>query len=34
VYFGGVNAVRRHADGRLEASGDARRDGTGEVIDL
>jgi gamma-glutamyltranspeptidase/glutathione hydrolase len=34
VYFGGVNAVRRHADGRLEASGDARRDGTGAVIDL
>jgi len=34
VYFGGVNAVRRHSDGRLEAVGDARRDGSGLVIDL
>jgi gamma-glutamyltranspeptidase/glutathione hydrolase len=34
VYFGGVNAVRRHPDGRLEASGDRRRDGAGSVIDL
>ena len=34
VYFGGVNAVRRHHDGRLEAVGDARRDGSGLVIDL
>jgi gamma-glutamyltranspeptidase/glutathione hydrolase len=34
VYFGGVNAVRRHADGLLEAVGDARRDGAGLVIDL
>ena len=34
VYFGGVNAVRRHPDGRLEATGDSRRDGAGIVIDL
>ncbi|MFL6179299.1 MAG: gamma-glutamyltransferase [Actinomycetes bacterium] len=34
VYFGGVNAVRRHPDGRLEATGDTRRDGAGAVIDL
>ncbi len=34
MYFGGVNAVRRHPDGRLEAAGDARRDGAGAVIDL
>ncbi len=34
VYFGGVNAVRRHPDGRLEATGDSRRDGAGVVIDL
>ena len=34
VYFGGVNAVRRHPDGRLEATGDTRRGGTGVVIDL
>ena len=34
MYFGGVNAVRRHPDGRLEASGDARRHGAGAVIDL
>ena len=34
MYFGGVNAVRRHPDGRLEATGDARRHGSGAVIDL
>lgn len=34
MYFGGVNAVRRHPDGRLEAAGDARRHGVGAVIDL
>jgi gamma-glutamyltranspeptidase / glutathione hydrolase len=34
LYFGGVNAVRRHPDGRLEAAGDARRHGAGAVIDL
>lgn len=34
VYFGGVNAVRRHPDGRLEATGDARRDGASMVIHL
>jgi gamma-glutamyltranspeptidase/glutathione hydrolase len=34
VYFGGVNAVRRHPDGHLEAFGDSRRDGAGAVIDL
>ena len=34
VYFGGVNAVRRHPDGRLEATGDARRDGAAVVIGL
>ena len=34
VYFGGVNAVRRHADGRLEAVGDLRRDGAGLVIEV
>ncbi len=34
VYFGGVNAVRRHPDGRLEATGDTRRDGAGAVINL
>ncbi len=34
LYFGGVNAVRRHPDGRLEAAGDARRHGSGAVIDI
>jgi gamma-glutamyltranspeptidase/glutathione hydrolase len=34
MYFGGVNAVRRYPDGRLEAAGDARRNGAGAVIDL
>jgi gamma-glutamyltranspeptidase/glutathione hydrolase len=34
MYFGGVNAVRRHPDGRLEATGDARRHGYGAVVDL
>ena len=34
LYFGGVNAVRRHPDGRLEAAGDARRHGVGVVADL
>ncbi len=34
LYFGGVNAVQRHPDGRLEAVGDARRDGASAVIDL
>ncbi len=34
MYFGGVNAVRRHPDGRLEASGDARRHGSAAVVDL
>ena len=34
VYFGGVNAVQRHPDGHLEATGDFRRDGSGQVIDL
>ena len=34
VYFGGVNAVRRYPDGRLEATGDTRRDGAGAVIEL
>ncbi len=34
LYFGGVNAVRRHPDGRLEAVGDARRDGASAIIDL
>jgi gamma-glutamyltranspeptidase/glutathione hydrolase len=34
LYFGGVNAVRRHPDGRLEAAGDARRHGVGVVVDL
>jgi gamma-glutamyltranspeptidase / glutathione hydrolase len=34
LYFGGVNAVRRHPDGTLEAAGDARRHGAGAVIDL
>ncbi|MEO8106893.1 MAG: gamma-glutamyltransferase [Actinomycetes bacterium] len=34
MYFGGVNAVRLHPDGRLEASGDPRRHGAGAVIDL
>jgi hypothetical protein len=34
MYFGGVNAVRRYPDGRLEATGDARRHGSGAVIDL
>lgn len=34
MYFGGVNAVRRHPDGRLEATGDARRHGAGVVVDL
>jgi gamma-glutamyltranspeptidase/glutathione hydrolase len=34
LYFGGVNAVRRHPDGRLEAVGDARRDGASAVIDF
>lgn len=34
LYFGGVNAVRRHPDGRLEAAGDARRHGVGIVADL
>jgi hypothetical protein len=34
MYFGGVNAVRLHPDGRLEATGDARRDGAGAVIDI
>jgi gamma-glutamyltranspeptidase/glutathione hydrolase len=34
LYFGGVNAVRRHPDGTLEASGDARRHGAGAVIDI
>ena len=34
MYFGGVNAVRRHPDGRLEATGDPRRHGAGAVIDL
>ena len=34
MYFGGVNAVRRHPDGSLEATGDARRHGSSAVIDL
>lgn len=34
MYFGGVNAVRRHPDGRLEATGDARRQGASAVIDV
>lgn len=34
LYFGGVNAVRKHPDGRLEAAGDIRRHGAGAVIDI
>jgi gamma-glutamyltranspeptidase/glutathione hydrolase len=34
LYFGGVNAVQRHPDGRLEAVGDDRRDGASAIIDL
>jgi gamma-glutamyltranspeptidase/glutathione hydrolase len=34
MYFGGVNAVMRHPDGRLEATGDHRRHGAAAVIDL
>lgn len=34
MYFGGVNAVRRHPGGRLEASGDTRRHGAGAVVDV
>ena len=34
LYFGGVHAVLRHPDGRVEAVGDPRRDGIGRVVDL
>ena len=34
MYFGGVNAVMRHPDGRLEATGDHRRHGAAAVINL
>ncbi|HVQ88393.1 MAG TPA: gamma-glutamyltransferase [Actinomycetes bacterium] len=34
LYFGGVHAVMRYPDGRVEAVGDHRRDGTGQVVDL
>jgi gamma-glutamyltranspeptidase/glutathione hydrolase len=33
LYFGGANAIVRHADGELEAVGDDRRGGTGVVLD-
>ena len=34
LYFGGVHAVRRSADGVLTAMGDPRRDGVGLVVEL
>ena len=33
LYFGGVHAVRRSADGRLDGVGDPRRSGTATVVD-
>ena len=32
VFFGGVHAVRCHADGRFEAAGDPRREGVGLIV--
>jgi len=34
LYFGGVHAVARATDGRLEAVGDTRRDGVGLIVQL
>jgi gamma-glutamyltranspeptidase/glutathione hydrolase len=33
LYFGGVQAVQRAADGTLEAAGDPRRGGVGVVVE-
>ena len=34
LYFGGVQAVRRHPDGSVEAVGDPRRGGVGLVVEV
>jgi hypothetical protein len=33
VYFGGVHAVMRRADGSVQAVGDPRRHGTTAIVD-
>jgi gamma-glutamyltranspeptidase/glutathione hydrolase len=33
MFFGGVHAVRRHPDGRLEGTGDARRAGVSAIVE-
>jgi gamma-glutamyltranspeptidase/glutathione hydrolase len=34
LYFGGAQAVAAHLDGRLEAAGDPRRGGAGQVVEI